>query len=132
MSTVKVLSSDIATLNIAQSGKKWLLGDPRSIRESLQSTHLSLPTARIPPPPLRLDPYAREWTITSRFPIDIAMLPDLTCNSSDYISSLTVLTDITLPFCPPSLPLLYFPDLFPMESHLSRVQCSVSLVVPEF
>ena len=63
-------------------------------------THLSLPIACIPPPPLRLNPYPREWTITSWFPINIAMLPNLTHNSSDYMSGPTVPTDVTLPFCP--------------------------------
>ena len=107
-------------------------GDPRPICESLQSTHLSLPTTRIPLPPLQHDPYSREWTITSQFPIDIATLPDLATDSSDCASGLTAPTDVTLPFCPPSLPLLYSPDLFPTESRLSQVQCSVSLVVPAF
>ena len=77
-------------------------------------------------------PMLANLMITSWFPIDIAMLPDLARDSSDYISGLTVPTDVTLPFCPPSLLLLYSPDLFLMEFHLSRVQCSVSLVVPKF
>ena len=106
--------------------------DPRPICESLQLTHLSLPTAHIPLPPSQLDPYAREWMVTSRFPIDIAMLPDLARDSSDCTSGPTVPTDVTLLFCPPSLPRLYSPDPFLTESRLSRVQCSVSLVVPEF
>ena len=70
--------------------------------------------------------------ITSRFPINIATLPDLASDSSDCTSGPTALTDVTLPFHPPSLPLLYSPDPFPTESRLSQVQCSVSLVVPEF
>ena len=70
--------------------------------------------------------------ITSQFPIDIVMLPDLAHDSSDYMSGPTVPTDVTLPSCPPSLPLLYFPNPFPTESRLSQVQCSVLLVVPEF
>ena len=106
--------------------------DLRPIRESLQSTHPSLSTARIPTPPSQLFPYLRKHTITSRFPIDIAMPPDLARDSPDCTSGLTVPTDVTLPSCPTSPPLLYSPDLFPTESRLSRVQCSVSLVVPEF
>ena len=107
-------------------------GDPRPIRESLQSTHPSLSTARIPTPPSRLDPYPRERPITSRFPIDIATPLDLTSDSSGCTSGPTTPTDVTLLSCPSSLPLLYFPDPFPTESRLSRVQCSISLVVPEF
>ena len=107
-------------------------GDPRPIRESLQSTHRSLSTARIPTPPSRPDPYPRERPITSRFPIDIATLPDLASNSPDCTSGLTAPTDVTLISCPSSLPLLCSPDPFPTESRPSRVQCSVSLVVPEF
>ena len=104
--------------------------DPRPIRESLQSTHPSLSTARIPTPPSRLDPYPRKRPITSRFPIDIATPLDLASDSSDCTSGPTAPTDVTLPSCPTSLPLLYSPDPFPTESHLSRVQCSVSLVFP--
>ena len=48
------------------------------------------------------------------------------------ISGPTVPTDIILPSCPTTLLLLSSPDPFPMESHLSQVQCSVSLVVPKF
>ena len=109
-----------------------LHGDLHPIRESLQSTHLSLLTACIPAPSSQCDPYSRERTITSWFLIDIVMLPNLACASSDYISGPTVPTDVILPFCPPSLPLLYFPNPFPTESRLSQVQCSVSLVIPEF
>ena len=105
-------------------------GDPRPIRESLQSTHLSLLAARIPAPPSRLDPYPRERKITSRFPIDIATPLDLASDFPDCTSGLTVPTDVTLPSCPTSLPLLYSPNPFPTESRLSRVQCSVSLVFP--
>ena len=106
--------------------------DLRPIRESLQSTHLSLPAARIPMPPSQLDPYPRKWMITSQFLIIIAMLPDLASDSSACISGLTVPTDVTLPSCPMSLLNPYSPDPFPTESQLFRVQCSVSLVVPEF
>ena len=53
-------------------------------------------------------------------------------DSPDCTSGPTAPTDVTLLSCPLSLPLLYFPDPFPTESRLSRVQCSVSLVVPEF
>ena len=60
------------------------------------------------------------------------MPPDLARDSPDCTSGPTVPTDVTLPSCPTSLPLLYSPDPFPTESRLSRVQCSVSLVVPEF
>ena len=70
--------------------------------------------------------------ITSRFPINIVMPPDLARNSPDCTSGPTVPTDVTLPSCPTSLPPLYSPNPFPTESRLSRVQCSVSLVVPEF
>ena len=107
-------------------------GDPRPIRESPQLTHLSLLAARIPTPPSRLDPYPRERPIASRVPIDIATLPDLATDSPDCTSGPTVPTDVTLLSCPSSLSLLYFPDSFSTESRLSRVQCSVSLVVPEF
>ena len=93
---------------------------------------LSLPIARIPPPPSRLDPYPRERPITSRFPIDITTLPDLATDSSDCTSGPTTPTDVTLLSCPTVLPLLCSPDPFPTESRLSRVRCSVSLVVPEF
>ena len=106
--------------------------DPRPIRESLQSTHPSLSTACIPAPSSRLDPYPREWMITSRFPIDIATPLDLASDSSGCTSGPTTPTDVTLLSCPSSLPLLCSPDLFPTESRLSQVQCSVSLVVPEF
>ena len=95
-------------------------------------TYLSLPIAHIPTTPSQHDPYPRERTITSQFPIDIATLPDLATDSSGCTSGPTAPTDVTLPFYPPSLPLLYFPNPFPTESRLSRVQCSVSLVVPEF
>ena len=70
--------------------------------------------------------------ITSRFPIDIAMPLDLASDSSGCTSGPTTQTDVTLLSCPSSLPLLYFLDPFLTESRLSRVQCSVSLVVPEF
>ena len=93
--------------------------DPRPIRESLQSTHLSLLAARIPAPPSRLDPYPRERTITSRFPIDIATPLNLASDSSGCTSGPTTPTDVTLLSCPSSLPLLYFPDPFPTESCLS-------------
>ena len=106
--------------------------DPRPIRESLQSTHPSLSTAHIPTPPSRLDPYPRKRPITSRFPIDIATLPDLATDSSDCTTGPTAPTDVTLRSCPSSLPLLYSPDSLLTESRLSRVQCSVLLVVPEF
>ena len=95
-------------------------------------THLSLPAACIPTPPLQLNPYPCKWTITSWFPIDIAMHPDLACDPSDCISGLPVPTDVTLLFCPLSLPLLYTPNPFLTESCLSQVQCSVLLVIPEF
>ena len=64
--------------------------------------------------------------------IEIAMPPNLACDSSDYISGPTVLTDITLPSCPTSLLHPYSPDPFPTESHPPQVQCSVLLVVPDF
>ena len=130
-STMKTLKS-----RCESKGVDKLMGDEsvdlRPIRESLQSTHPSLSLARIPTPPSRLDPYLCKRTTTSRFPIDIATQPDLATNSSGCTPGPTAPTDVTLPFCPSSLLLLYFPDPFPTESHLSRVQCSVSLVVPEF
>ena len=57
--------------------------------------------------------------ITSQFTIDIVMLPDLASDCLACPSGLTVLTDITLPFCLTSLLCLYFPNPFPTESHLS-------------
>ena len=60
------------------------------------------------------------------------MLPDLARASSGCTSGPTAPTDVTLPFCPPSLLLLYSPNPFSTESRLSQVQCSVSLVVPKF